>query len=148
MIIYLLIALCDGITHLYPGNSERSLDVRSHPERHFLRYAKGLSFLEANVVIDVDNLPGVQVNQHIVEMPVTETDNVPDDRHHGYRVGIVLGCLPPAAWVYAVAPYFSTFRTIKDCFNTGDFSILYHPHIGGGQISERYKNRWVTIPNF
>ena len=53
------------------------------------------SFLERHIVINVDNLPLAEVHQDVVEVPVAQPDDVPDDGHDGKRPGDVLYQPPP-----------------------------------------------------
>lgn len=94
-------------THLNAGYSQGRLDVRRHAERHFFGYAQSLALLEADVIVDMHHLAGIKVDENVIQVPVTQADDVADDGHHRDGVRVVLGGLPPATGVDAVAPDFS-----------------------------------------
>ena len=45
------------------------------------------TFFEADVVVDVDDFSGLQVDEQVVEMPVAQPDDVTNHWHHGEGPG-------------------------------------------------------------
>lgn len=71
--------------------SEGSFNVLGHPEGDFLWHSQALPFFKANVVIDVHNFSCGHVDQHVIQMSVSETDDVANHWHHRSRSCVRLG---------------------------------------------------------
>lgn len=100
-------------THLYPCDTQSRLDILSHPEWHFFRHPQSLALLKTHVVVNVNDLASGQVNQYVVEVTVTQADDVANHGHDGGGAGVSLRHLPPFAWTCAGAPQFSVGMSQK-----------------------------------
>ena len=87
---------------LHARHAEELDDVLREAAGDALGDAEALPLLEADVVVDVDDLAAPEVDQEVVEVAVAEADHVPDHRHDRDRAGDVLSELQPVPTLRAV----------------------------------------------
>ena len=80
------------------------LHRRSHPERDGLGHLEAHPLFEAHVVVDVEEFAGREVEEHVVEVPITQPNGIPEHRHGAARAGEGLGLRPPGIRVSALQP--------------------------------------------
>mmetsp|Transcript_17462 Transcript_17462/g.41263 ORF Transcript_17462/g.41263 Transcript_17462/m.41263 type:complete len:207 (-) Transcript_17462:255-875(-) len=89
--------------HLFARDAERPLDPRvahrrleglRHAVRHDLRDLEFRALLETHVPVDVHNLSGGKVDEHVVEVPVAQPDHVPHHTHNREAAGVGAGLGP------------------------------------------------------
>lgn len=54
-----------------------------HSEWNLLGHTQGFPFFESNIVIDMHDVTSRKLHENVVQMPVTEANDVANDTHHG-----------------------------------------------------------------
>lgn len=111
------------------------LDVGRHSKRDIFRNSKLSTFFKADVIIDVDDLylklhelkkksglgnhstnyhlSAAQVNQNVVQMPITQSNSVANHRSDGTRLSETQSRRPPLLGVQTTGPELPKFTKDK-----------------------------------